>query len=341
MGPDALPRSMRVWQVLGYGPAYRLGPDVRPVPLPAEDEVVVAVSACGVCRTDLHLADGDLAARTPGRVPGHEVVGHVVARGARAQRFALGDRIGIAWLRRTCCACRWCRSGRENLCPASQYTGWDADGGFAEYAAVPEAFGYRLPDGLGDTEAAPLLCSGIIGYRALLRAHVPRGGRLGLYGFGASAHLTAQLAVAMGAEVHVLTREAEARRLALELGAASVAGAYDRPPVPLDAAILFAPVGDLVPVALAALDQGGTLAVAGIHLSDIPALDYQQHLFRERTVTSVTANTRTDGEELLRLAVRLGIRARTRSYPFEHTLRALDDLAAGQVRGAAVVTRGA
>jgi len=270
MGSDGVPRSMRVWQVLGYGSAYRLGPDVRPVPLPAEGEVVVAVSACGVCRTDLHLADGDLAARTPGRVPGHEVVGHVVARGARAQRFALGDRIGIAWLRRTCGACRWCRSGRENLCPASQYTGWDADGGFAEYAAVPEAFGYRLPDGLGDTEAAPLLCSGIIGYRALLRAHVPRGGRLGLYGFGASAHLTAQLAVAMGAEVHVLTREAGARRLALELGAASVAGAYDRPPVPLDAAILFAPVGDLVPVGAPLMElipDEGTVVVS-VRLQD-------------------------------------------------------------------------
>ena len=232
MGSADLPRSMRVWQVLGYGPACRLGPDVRPVPLFADDEVVVSVTACGVCRTDLHLADGDLLAKAPGRVPGHEVVGRVVARGADAQRFALGERIGIAWLRRTCGSCRWCRAGRENLCLASQYTGWDADGGFAEYAAVPEAFAYRVPAGLSDTEAAPLLCSGIIGYRALVRAGLPRGGRLGLYGFGASAHLTAQLAIAMGAEVHVLTRETEARRLALELGAASVGGAYDHPPCP-------------------------------------------------------------------------------------------------------------
>lgn len=341
MGSAGLPRSMRVWQVLGSGSARRLGPDVRAVPLPQDDEVVVDVTACGVCRTDLHLADGELAAKAPGRVPGHEVVGRVVTRGAGAHRFALGDRIGIAWLRRTCGACRWCRSGRENLCLASQYTGWDADGGFAEYAAVPEAFAYRIPTDLSDTQAAPLLCSGIIGYRALLRARLPSGGRLGLYGFGASAHLTAQLAIATGAEVHVLTREAEARRLALELGATSVAGAYDRPPVALDAAILFAPVGDLVPVALAALDQGGTLAVAGIHLSDIPGLQYQQHLFRERTITSVTANTRVDGEELLRLAVRLGVRASTQTYPFEQTLRALDDLAEGEVRGAAVVVRDA
>src|SRR6185369_16005227 len=181
----------------------RLGPDVRPVPLPAEDEVVVAVSACGVCRTDLHLADGDLAARTPGRVPGHEVVGHVVARGARAQRFALGDRIGIAWLRRTCGACRWCRSGRENLCPASQYTGWDADGGYAEWAVVDEAYAYALPDAFDDEHAAPLLCAGIVGYRALLRSELPPGGRLGIYGFGASAHLVAQVAIAQGATVHV------------------------------------------------------------------------------------------------------------------------------------------
>ena len=341
MGSADLPHSMRVWQVLGYGRACRLGPDMRPVPLFADDEVVVSVTACGVCRTDLHLADGDLLAKAPGRVPGHEVIGRVVARGADAQRFALGERIGIAWLRRTCGSCRWCRAGRENLCLASQYTGWDADGGFAEYAAVPEAFAYRVPAGLSDTEAAPLLCSGIIGYRALVRAGLPRGGRLGLYGFGASAHLTAQSAIAMGAEVHVLTRETEARRLALELGAASVGGAYDPPPVPLDAAILFAPIGDLVPVALAALDQGGTLAVAGIHLTDIPALHYQQHLFRERTVTSVTANIVRTSEELLRLAVRLGVRASTQTYLFEQTLRALDDLAEGEVRGAAVVVRDA
>jgi propanol-preferring alcohol dehydrogenase len=227
--------------------------------------------------------------------------------------------------------------GRENLCRDSEYTGWDADGGFAEYAVVPEAFAYRVPDGFSSVDAAPLLCSGIIGYRALRRSALPPGGRLGLYGFGASAHLTAQLAIAQGAQVHVLTRGEDARRLALELGAASVGDAYDAPPVPLDSAILFAPVGDLVLPALEALEQGGTLAVAGIHLSDVPALDYQRHLFRERTLTSVTANTRRDGEELLILASALGIRPRTTPYPFTEADRALDDLARGDLVGAAVL----
>jgi propanol-preferring alcohol dehydrogenase len=252
----------------------------------------------------------------------------------------LGDRIGIAWLRRTCGACRWCRSGRENLCRSSEYTGWDADGGFAQYAVVEEAYAYRMPEGLSDAEAAPLLCSGIVGYRSLRRADVPPGGRLGIYGFGASAHVTAQLAIACGVEVHVLTRGSAARRLALELGAASVADAYDAPPVALDSAILFAPVGDLVPVALAALQQGGTLAIAGIHLTEVPRLEYQGHLFREKTVTSVTANTRADGEEFLRLARRLEVVPRVTRYRFGDADMALDDLAAGRFDGAAVLISG-
>jgi propanol-preferring alcohol dehydrogenase len=271
-------------------------------------------------------------------VPGHEVVGDVVAVGPDVITLTPGDRVGIAWLRRTCGRCPACRDGRENLCRRSQYTGWDADGGFAEYAVVPEAFAYRLPEQFGLRETAPLLCSGIIGYRALKRAAVPPAGRLGIYGFGASAHLTAQLAVAQGAEVHVLTRGESARRLALELGAASAGEAYGEPPVPLDSAILFAPVGDLVPVALAALDQGGTLAVAGIHLTDVPPLDYQAHLFRERTLTSVTANTREDGEELLRLAAALRVRVSVTEYAFDDADRALDDLATGALTGAAVLT---
>jgi alcohol dehydrogenase, propanol-preferring len=322
----------------------RGGPDrivevERPVPEPAADEVLVNVSVCGICRTDLHLADGDLPARAPGRVPGHEVVGEVVDRGASAGRFDPGDRVGIAWLRRTCGSCRWCRTGRENLCPASQYTGWDADGGYAEHAVVPEAFAYRIPDGLPDEQAAPLLCSGIIGYRALRRARVPAGGRLGIYGFGASAHLTAQIAISQGAEVHVLTRGERARELALSLGAASAGDAYDEPPVRLDSAILFAPVGDLVPVALAALDQDGTLAVAGIHLTDVPRLDYARHLFRERTLTSVTANTRADGEELMTLAAALGVRAHVHTVPFDDADQALEQIAGGDVSGAGVLLR--
>ena len=330
--------SMRAWAVSGRpGGPGRLVEVERELPLPAPDEVAVRVLACGVCRTDLHLADHDLAPRAPLRVPGHEVVGEVVGHGTQARRFAPGDRVGIAWLRRTCGACAFCASGRENLCRGSAYTGWDADGGFAEYAVVPEGFAYRLP-AEGPVEAlAPLLCSGIIGYRALRRSRVAEGGRLGIYGFGASAHLTAQLAVAEGIEVHVLTRGEPARQLALDLGARSAGPADGRPPVPLDGAILFAPVGHLVPVALAALEQGGTLAVAGIHLTDIPALDYQRHLFRERTLTSVTANTRADGEELLALAARHGVRPHVTSYPFDRTDHALDDLARGLVTGAAVV----
>jgi propanol-preferring alcohol dehydrogenase len=334
----ALPDQMNVWTVAGRpGGPGRLRAQVRAVPSPEADEVLVEVGACGVCRTDLHLADADLPARVAARVPGHEIVGRVVAHGSGAGRFAIGDRVGVAWLRRTCGVCQWCRTGRENLCRASQYTGWDADGGFAEYAVVPEAYGYRLPEELGDLDAAPLLCSGIIGYRSLRRAALPPGGRLGIYGFGASAHLTAQLAIAAGAEVHVLTRGEQARELALALGATSAGDAYAAPPVLLDSAILFAPVGDLVPVALAALEQGGTLAIAGIHLTDVPALDYQEHLFRERTITSVTANTRADGEEFLRLARALAVRPRVHSYPFDEADRALDDLAEGRFDGAAVL----
>lgn len=328
---------MHAWAVSGHpGAPGRLVEVERAVPSPGPDEVLVRVLACGVCRTDLHLADGDLPARAPRRIPGHEVVGDVVGVGSGVSRFAVGDRVGIAWLRRTCGTCEACRTGRENLCRASEYTGWDSDGGFAEYALVAESWAYALPAGTDPVATAPLLCSGIIGYRALVRAQVPPGGRLGLYGFGASAHLTLQLAHAQGAEVHVLTRGSEARELALELGAASAGGARDRPPVRLDSAILFAPVGDLVPVALGALADGGTCAIAGIHLTDVPQLDYQEHLFRERTVTSVTANTRADGEQFLRLAHALDIRAKVTTYPFDAVDAALDDVATGNLTGAAV-----
>jgi alcohol dehydrogenase, propanol-preferring len=309
----------------------------RPVPVPQPDEILVRVRCCGVCRTDLHLAEGDLPPRRPDVAPGHEVVGEVVEIGQGVRRFAAGDRVGMPWLRHTCGQCRWCRSGAENLCPRSRYTGWDDDGGYAEYATVPAAFAYRVPESFDDEHAAPLLCAGIIGYRALRLADVPPGGRLGIYGFGGSAHITAQVALAQGTEVHVLTRGQAARELALTLGAASAGGPSDEPPVPLDSAILFAPAGDLVPVALAALARGGTLAIAGIHLSDVPGLNYQRHLFGERTVRSVTSNTRRDGEELLLLAERLGVRVETTPYPFAEADRALADLAGGRVRGAAVL----
>ena len=336
---------MRAWTVVRPGP-IETGPlryVERPDAEPGRGEVRVRVRACGICRTDLHLAEGDLAPRRAATVPGHEVVGSVDARGPDASRFELGDRIGIAWLRRTCGVCRWCRTGRENLCPRSEYTGWDADGGLADLADVPATYAYRLPEGPPDDQLAPLLCAGIIGYRALRRAALPPGGRLGIYGFGSSAHITAQLAMAEGAEVHVLTRGAANRALAEELCAASVGAADASPPVPLDSAILFAPAGELVPVALAALDRGGTLAVAGIHLSDVPTLDYEKHLFYERDLRSVTSNTRQDGTELLALASRVGasgvagVRVHTTVYDFGDTGRALQDLAAGRVSGSAVV----
>ena len=295
------------------------------------------VSVCGVCRTDLHLAEGDLVSRRGDTVPGHEAVGEVCALGPGAGRLPIGTRVGIAWLASTCGTCRYCRAGRENLCLGPTFTGWDHDGGFAEYAVAHEDYVYRLPDRFDDEAAAPLLCAGIIGYRALRRSGAASGGQLGIYGFGASAHLTLQMARAEGIEVHVMTRSAEARRLALELGAASAQGPVDVPPVALDAAILFAPVGSLVPPALAALGRGGTLAVAGIHLSDIPALDYDRCLFEERTLTSVTANTRRDGEEFLQLADRAVIRPTTSVYPLDRVDQALEDLAADRVNGAAVI----
>ena len=314
-----------------------MGQVFTPVPQPGPGEVLVAVDACGVCRTDLHVVSGDLPVHTPSIVPGHEVVGHVVMAGPGVTERQPGDRVGVAWLRDTCGECQYCRSGTENLCPRSRYTGWDADGGYAGYVTVRADFTYRLPAGYSDIELAPLLCAGIIGFRALRRAELPQGGRLGVYGFGASAHLTAQVALAEGARVHVLTRSPQAQKLALELGAASAAGAYDQPPEPLDAAILFAPAGDLVPVALEALDRGGTLAVAGIHLSEIPALDYQRHLFQERTLRSVTSNTRADGRALLDFAARHPLTVSVTPYPMDSADVALADLAAGRVVGAAVL----
>ena len=311
--------------------------DQVPVPEPGPGELLVAVRACGVCRTDLHVAEGDLPVHRRGVIPGHEVVGDVVALGPGAGGFAVGDRVGVAWLRHTCGECVYCRRGAENLCPQSRYTGWDADGGYADFATVAADFAYRLPGGYTDAELAPLLCAGIIGYRSLMRAELPPGGRLGLYGFGGSAHITAQVALARRAEVHVMTRGAQARELALALGAASAQGAADPPPVKLDSAILFAPVGDLVLPALEALDRGGTLAVAGIHLSDIPPLKYQRHLFQERQVRSVTSNTRADGREFLDFAGRHHIEVTTPQYRLAEADRALTDLSEGRIAGAAVL----
>jgi alcohol dehydrogenase, propanol-preferring len=333
-------RTMSAWRVRRPGPmnTQPLERITADVPQPGPDELLVAVLACGVCRTDLHVTEGDLPVHRPGVIPGHEVVGEVVATGPDAgAEFAVGDRVGIAWLRHTCGQCKFCIRGQENLCPESRYTGWDADGGYAEFTTVPAAFAHRMPAGYSDTALAPLLCAGIIGYRSLLRADVPAGGRLGIYGFGGSAHLTAQVALAQGAEVHVMTRGEQARKLALSLGVASVQGATDRPPVALDSAILFAPVGDLVLPALEALDHGGTLAIAGIHLSDIPALNYQRHLFQERQVRSVTSNTRNDAREFLAFAAQHRIEVTSPEYPLSRADDALSDLSTGRIAGAAVL----
>jgi len=336
---------MRAWVVHQPGPVAS-GPlrlTEREVPQPGPGELLVRVRACGVCRTDLHLAEGDLPPHAPDVTPGHEVVGEVVATGPAGPgggttRFAPGDRVGAAWLAWTDGTCEYCRHGRENLCPASRYTGWDIHGGYAEYLTVADAYVHPLPQGFSDTELAPLLCAGIIGYRALLRAEIPPGGTLGVWGFGGSAHLATQIAIAQGAAVHVFTRGDEARELALSLGAASAQDSYDLSPEPLDSAIIFAPVGDMVPPALAVLRRGGTLAIAGIYLTDIPSLNYARHLFQERTLRSVTANTRGDATDFLTLAQRLRIKVTTTPYPFDRADQALADLAGGRVRGAAVLS---
>lgn len=331
--------SMMAWSFDRTAPVSdgRLGQAPRPMPTVSDDELLIEVQVCGICRTDLHLVEGDLRPMRPHVVPGHQIVGRVVAPAPRG--FVEGERVGVAWLRQTCGACAWCRRGAENLCPAAEFTGWHADGGLAEFATVPASFAYRIPESYSDQEAAPLLCAGIIGYRALRRANLPPGGRLGIYGFGSSAHITAQIALAQGAEVFVMTRGQLNRRLAGDLGADFVGESDATPPAPLDSAIVFAPAGDLVPTALRAVQRGGTVALAGIYMSDVPAMPYST-LFLERDLRTVTSNTRRDGEELMLLASKLRLRLHTTSYPFDRTLQALTDLASGAFAGSAVVEVG-
>ena len=330
--------GVRVMELERPGPAETrpLREAARECSPPGPGEVSIRVEACGVCRTDLHLVEGDLAPRRPRIVPGHEVVGRVEARGEGVE-LALGSRVGIPWLRASCGECRFCRSHRENLCLAPAFTGWHADGGYAERCTALADFVHPLPEQASACELAPLLCAGIIGYRALLRSGVAPGGRLGLFGFGGSAHIALQVAHHLGCEVHVFTRGGPHRELAEELGADWVGRAGERPPHPLDAAILFAPVGELVPAALSTLDRGAVLAIAGIHLTEIPPLDYQRHLFEERELRSVTANTREDARALLELAREIPIRTHTVSYPLEQANQALMDLKADRIRGAAVL----
>ncbi|MGA7354373.1 MAG: zinc-dependent alcohol dehydrogenase family protein [Candidatus Cybelea sp.] len=309
----------------------------RPKPVPGASEILVRIVACGVCRTDLHLCEGDLPPKQPGTVPGHEIVGIVEALGPGARRFRPGDRVGVAWLRETDGTCVYCRKGRENLCLHARFTGWDHDGGYAEYAVVREDFAYTLPAAIDDEHAAPLLCAGIIGFRAIKRAGVLPGTTVGLYGFGGSAHLALQVLKHWKCRVFVMSRGGIHRELAEELGADWIGDSSESPPAPLDAAILFAPAGDLVPPILTALDRGGVLAIAGIYLSPIPPLNYERDLFYEREIRSVTANTRADGEEFLKIAGEIPIRSYTIGMPLEEANQALAMLKHDELRGAAVL----
>lgn len=307
-----------------------------PAPVAGPGDVLVRVHACGVCRTDLHVVDGELPDAHSPIVPGHEIVGAVAATGADVTGFALGDRVGVPWLARTCGTCAFCRTGRENLCESAAFTGCTVNGGYAEYVVADARFCFPLPAGFSDVELAPWLCAGLIGHRALRMAGDAR--RIGIYGFGAAAHIVAQVARHEGREVHAFTRpgDSAAQAFARTLGATWVGGSDERPPAPLDAALLFAPVGALVPKALADLARGGTVVCAGIHMSDIPAFPYAI-LWHERRIVSVANLTRADGEAFIALAARIPIRTETTAYPLERANDALADLEHGALTGAAVL----
>jgi propanol-preferring alcohol dehydrogenase len=309
-----------------------------PMPEPGVGEIRIQVKACAICRTDLHVIEAELPPHASQIVPGHQAAGIVDKLGANVTRLKIGDRVGIAWLRSTCGICKYCLAGNENLCPNARFTGYDENGGYAQYAVVREDFAYPLPAEIDFVSITPLLCAGIIGYRALRRAEVRPHSRVGLYGFGSSAHICIQIARHWNCSVYVMTRDGRHQHLARDLGAAWAGGASDHPPEFLDSAILFAPVGELVLPALQALDRGGTLALAGIYLSEIPPLDYQRHLFHERNLRSVTANTRQDGIDLLRLAAEVPLLPRTRLFPLEEANRALQQLKHDAISGTGVLT---
>jgi propanol-preferring alcohol dehydrogenase len=308
-----------------------------PLPEPGPGEVRLKVRACAICRTDLHVIEGDLPRQRLPIVPGHQVVGSVDATGSDCRRFELGQRVGVAWLRHTCGKCEFCTAGKENLCESARFTGYHADGGYAEYALVPEAFAYAIPESFSDVEAAPLLCAGIIGYRALKRSNLPPGGRLALYGFGSSAHVVLQIAQHRGCEVYVVTRGEKHVALARRMGAVWAGQQAREMPVKVDSAILFAPAGELVPPALESLKKGGTLALAGIHMSPIPQMDYGRYVFYERDIRSVTCNTREDGRQLLAEAAEIPIRPHTTVYSLADANRALEDLKNDQISGTGVL----
>jgi len=310
--------------------------DVAP-PEPTAGEVLVKVRCCAVCRTDLHVIEGDLPRRKLPVIPGHQVVGIVEKVGPGCRRLKVGRRVGIAWLRHTCGRCSFCKTGRENLCEDQRFTGYHADGGYAEFAVVPEAFAYEIPEAFSDIEAAPLLCAGIVGYRAFKRSRPRDGGTLAIYGFGSSAHVIMQIALHRGMNVYVVTRGEGHRELARRMGAAWVGEQAAQMPVKVDSAIIFAPAGELVPAALEKLDKGGALALAGIYMTPIPEMDYERHVFFERDICSVTANTRDDGRELLAEAAEIPIRPHTTVYPLADANRALQDLKADRIDGTGVL----
>jgi propanol-preferring alcohol dehydrogenase len=308
-----------------------------PPPVPGPGQIVIQVSHCGVCHTDLHTVEGELPLERLPVIPGHQVVGQVIDQGPGVLSFQPGDRVGLAWLFKACGNCRFCLGGQENLCESAEFTGLHRDGGYAEQVVAEADFVYPLPGNFPGESAAPLLCAGIIGYRALRLSEIKPGGRLGLYGFGASAHISTQVARHWGCEVLAFTRSPNHQKLARELGAVWAGQAQDTPPAKLDAAIIFAPAGDLVPEALRVLDRGGTLALAGVHMSAIPPLDYHHHLYFEKTVRSVTASTRQDGQELLELAAQIPIKPHVQLFPLAEANQALKLLKAGGIDGAAVL----
>lgn len=307
-----------------------------PDPQPGSGEVLVRVGACGVCRTDLHVVEGELPLRKSPVIPGHQVVGVVEKTGDGVTRFRTGVRVGIPWLHRTCGVCEYCRAGNENLCDNATFTGYTVDGGYAEYAVAPEKFVYAIPQCFADEQAAPLLCAGIIGFRALRLSGIEPGGKLAFYGFGAAAHIAIQVARHWNIEVFACTRDARHQKLALELGAKWSGGTLDQPPVKLDSAIIFAPAGEIVPAALKVLKKGGTVALAGIHMSPIPPLDYNL-LYHERVLRSVANNTRQDGEEFLRIAAEIPIRTEVHLFPLSEANHALNALKNDAIQGAAVL----
>jgi propanol-preferring alcohol dehydrogenase len=309
-----------------------------PDPQPGPGEVRLKVRCCAICRTDLHVIEEELPPQKRPVTPGHQIVGIVDRLGQGCRRLRIGQRIGVAWLRHTCGECGFCKSGRENLCESSRFTGYHADGGYAEYAVVPEDYAYEIPDAFSDVDATPLLCAGIIGYHALKRSNLPRGGALGIYGFGSSAHVVIQIARHRDCPVYVVTRGEGHRELARQMGAAWVGEDAAEMPVNVDSAIIFAPAGELVPPALEALKKGGTLALAGIYMTPIPQLDYEKHIFYEMTIASVTSNTRADGRELLAEAAEIPIRPHTTRYALTDANRALQDLKSDRISGTGVLT---